>query len=40
MEVTLHKRAGDDRWLAFAKPGRRLARATVSVSAKIWRRRS
>ena len=25
MEVTLHKRAGDDRWLAFAKPGRRLA---------------
>ena len=25
VEVTLHKRAGDDRWQAFAKPGRRLA---------------
>jgi len=25
VEVTLHKRGGDDRWQAFAKPGRRLA---------------
>ncbi len=25
MEVTLHKSAGDSRWQAFAKPGRRLA---------------
>ncbi len=25
VEITLHKRAGEDRWHAFAKPGRRLA---------------
>ncbi len=37
IEVTLHRRIGPDRFLAFAKPARKLAPAIGFVSAIRWR---
>ena len=40
IEVTLHKPSKkEDEWFAFARPGRRLRKATVLIFAKTFRQR-